>query len=127
MTSAPVMALFESPRHGLDEGLERLLEVLSEPQPTLQEACDHVLDLLVDDRTRDDIALVIARTRALDHRRTVAWELLEDLSEVARARSGFAATGSLGAAGSDIPRGTRSQRAGYQRHPLRQPAPYSCA
>ncbi|MEU1529758.1 ATP-binding SpoIIE family protein phosphatase [Streptomyces fagopyri] len=78
--------LVESPRHRLDDRLERLLEALSEPKPTLQEACDHVLDLLVDDRTRDDIALVIARTRALDHGHTVAWELLEDLSEVARAR-----------------------------------------
>ncbi|MFE3267483.1 SpoIIE family protein phosphatase [Streptomyces sp. NPDC059215] len=78
--------LVESPRHCLDERLERLLEVLSEPKPTLQEACDHVLDLLVDDRTRDDIALVVARTQALDHGHTVAWELLEDLSEVARAR-----------------------------------------
>ncbi|MFD1275376.1 ATP-binding protein [Streptomyces kaempferi] len=49
------------------------------------------MDLLVDDRThddrtRDDIALVVARTRALDDGHTVAWELLEDLSEVARAR-----------------------------------------
>ncbi|MET8292231.1 SpoIIE family protein phosphatase [Streptomyces sp. NPDC005132] len=83
--------LVESPRHGLDERLERLLEVLSESKPTLQEACDHVLDLLVDDRTRDDrtrddIALVVARTRALDDGHTIAWELLEDLSEVARAR-----------------------------------------
>ncbi|MEV6992757.1 SpoIIE family protein phosphatase [Streptomyces sp. NPDC093228] len=78
--------LVESPRHSLDERLERLLQALSEPKPTLQEACDHVLDLLVDDRTRDDIALVVARTQALDDRHTVAWELLEDLSEVARAR-----------------------------------------
>ncbi|MGW3633483.1 ATP-binding SpoIIE family protein phosphatase [Streptomyces sp. NPDC005122] len=78
--------LVESPRHCLDERLERLLEVLSESKPTLQEACEHVLDLLVDDRTRDDIALVVARTRALDDGHTVAWELLDDLSEVARAR-----------------------------------------
>ncbi|MEU6401509.1 SpoIIE family protein phosphatase [Streptomyces sp. NPDC046985] len=78
--------LVESPRYCLDERLERLLEVLSEPKPSLQETCDHVLDRLVDDRTRDDIALVVASTRALDDGHTVAWELLEDLSEVARAR-----------------------------------------
>ncbi|MFF2996546.1 SpoIIE family protein phosphatase [Streptomyces sp. NPDC057950] len=78
--------LVESPRHCLDERLDRLLDVLSESKPTLQDACDHVLDLLVDDRTRDDIALVVARTRALGDGHTVAWELLDDLSEVARAR-----------------------------------------
>ncbi|MEU6519931.1 SpoIIE family protein phosphatase [Streptomyces sp. NPDC046978] len=78
--------LVESPRLCLDGRLERLLEVLSEPKLTLQDTCDHVLDMLVVDRTRDDIALVVARTRALDDGHTVAWELLEDLSEVARAR-----------------------------------------
>ncbi|MEU8946116.1 SpoIIE family protein phosphatase [Streptomyces sp. NPDC048489] len=78
--------LVESPRHCLDERLERLLEILSESKPTLQEACAHVLDRLADDRTRDDIALVVARTRALDDGHTAAWELLGDLSEVARAR-----------------------------------------
>ncbi|MET8783905.1 SpoIIE family protein phosphatase [Streptomyces sp. NPDC004589] len=78
--------LVESPRLCLDERLDYLLDVLSEPKPTLQDTCDHVLDTLVVDRTRDDIALVVARTRALDDGHTVAWELLEDLSEVARAR-----------------------------------------
>ncbi|MET8965715.1 SpoIIE family protein phosphatase [Streptomyces sp. NPDC004074] len=78
--------LVESPRFCLDERLDYLLEVLSEPKPTLQDTCDHVLDMLVVDRTRDDIALVVARTRALDDGHTVAWELLEDLAEVARAR-----------------------------------------
>ncbi|MFE1849378.1 SpoIIE family protein phosphatase [Streptomyces sp. NPDC059489] len=78
--------LVEAPRYCLDERLERLLEALSEPKPTLQDTCDHVLDRLVVDRTRDDIALVIARTQALDDRHTVAWELLDNLAEVARAR-----------------------------------------
>ncbi|MGW4610335.1 ATP-binding SpoIIE family protein phosphatase [Streptomyces sp. NPDC004532] len=78
--------LVEAPHYCLDERLERLLEALSEPKPTLQDTCDHVLDRLVVDRTRDDIALVIARTQALDDRHTVAWELLDNLAEVARAR-----------------------------------------
>ncbi|MGW2939601.1 ATP-binding SpoIIE family protein phosphatase [Streptomyces sp. NPDC001156] len=78
--------LVESPRHGLDEGLERLLKALSEPMPSLQATCNHVLNMLVDDRTRDDVALVVARTRALDEAHTAAWDLLDDLAEVARAR-----------------------------------------
>jgi serine phosphatase RsbU (regulator of sigma subunit) len=78
--------LVESPRHGLDERLERLLEVLSEPRLTLQDTCDHVLARLVDDSTRDDVALVVARTRALDDGHAAAWGLQEDLAEVARAR-----------------------------------------
>jgi serine phosphatase RsbU (regulator of sigma subunit)/anti-sigma regulatory factor (Ser/Thr protein kinase) len=78
--------LVESPHHGLGEGLERLLKALSEPMCSLEDACDHVLDMLVDDRPRDDVALVVARTQALDSTCAATWELSEDLAEVARAR-----------------------------------------
>lgn len=78
--------LIESPEHGLDEGLECLRKALSEPMPSLEDMCDHVVDELASDHSRDDVALVIARTRELDSAHVATWDLSEDLAEVARAR-----------------------------------------
>ncbi|WP_240634595.1 MULTISPECIES: ATP-binding SpoIIE family protein phosphatase [Streptomyces] len=78
--------LIESPGQGLDEGLDHLRKALSEPQPSLQDMCDHVLNTLVDDRSHDDVALVIARTQELDSAHIATWDLSDDLTEVARAR-----------------------------------------
>ncbi|MFF3518249.1 SpoIIE family protein phosphatase [Streptomyces sp. NPDC002573] len=78
--------LIEPPGIGMDEGLERLKKALSEPMPSLEDMCEHVLTTLVDDRPRDDTALLIARTLELDSRHTAAWDLSDGLAEVARAR-----------------------------------------
>ncbi|MFD3453860.1 SpoIIE family protein phosphatase [Streptomyces sp. NPDC058691] len=78
--------LVESPRDGLEEGLERLRKVLSEPMPSLESTCDQVLDLLVDDGSTDDVALVIARTRELDGEQVACWNVPEELAEVAHVR-----------------------------------------
>ncbi|MGW9031364.1 ATP-binding SpoIIE family protein phosphatase [Streptomyces sp. NPDC055722] len=78
--------LIESPNQGLDEGLERLRKALSEPKPSLEDTCDHILATLVDDRSRDDVALVIARTQELESKHVATWTLSENLAEVARAR-----------------------------------------
>ncbi|MER5689950.1 SpoIIE family protein phosphatase [Streptomyces sp. NPDC002205] len=78
--------LIESARHDLDEGLECLRNALSAPMSSPEDMCDHVLNALVNDHPRDDIALIIARTQQLDGRHVATWDLSEDLSEVARAR-----------------------------------------
>ncbi|MFF3564764.1 SpoIIE family protein phosphatase [Streptomyces sp. NPDC002574] len=78
--------LVESARDGLDEGLERLRKALSEPSPSLEDTCDHVLNLLVDVDSKDDVALVIARTRELDGEQVADWEVPPDLAEVAHVR-----------------------------------------
>jgi hypothetical protein len=78
--------LIESPNQGLDEGLERLRKALSEPKPSLEDTCDHILATLVDDRSRDDVALVIARTQELESKHVATWTVSENLAEVARAR-----------------------------------------
>ncbi|MFF3878864.1 SpoIIE family protein phosphatase [Streptomyces sp. NPDC001978] len=78
--------LIESPNHGLDEGLEHLRKALSQPIPSLEDTCDHVLTTLVDDHSRDDVALVIARTQELESKHVATWDLSDDLAEVARAR-----------------------------------------
>jgi anti-sigma regulatory factor (Ser/Thr protein kinase) len=78
--------LIESPGHTLDEGLERLRKALSGPTPSLEDMCDHVLNMVADDRSEDDAALVIARVQELDSRHVATWDVPEDLSEVAHVR-----------------------------------------
>ncbi|MFI6360960.1 SpoIIE family protein phosphatase [Streptomyces sp. NPDC050743] len=78
--------LIESPGHTLDEGLERLRKALSGPTPSLEDMCDHVLNMVADDRSEDDAALVIARIQELDSRHVATWDVSEDLSEVAHVR-----------------------------------------
>jgi serine phosphatase RsbU (regulator of sigma subunit)/PAS domain-containing protein/anti-sigma regulatory factor (Ser/Thr protein kinase) len=78
--------LIGSTRHSLDEGLESLRKALSAPMPSLEDMCDHILHMLVDDHPRDDVALVIARTRQLDSGQVATWDVSEDLTEVARTR-----------------------------------------
>ncbi|WP_345128142.1 ATP-binding SpoIIE family protein phosphatase [Streptomyces chiangmaiensis] len=78
--------LIESPNRGLDEGLERLRKALSEPKPSLEDTCDHILATMVDDHSRDDVALLIARTQELEGKHVATWDLSENLAEVARAR-----------------------------------------
>ncbi|MFE0632553.1 SpoIIE family protein phosphatase [Streptomyces sp. NPDC058864] len=78
--------LIESPGHSLDEGLKHLQKALSEPIPALEDMCDHVLRTVVGQGSRDDVALVIARTQQLDGTHAAAWNLTVDLAEVARAR-----------------------------------------
>ncbi|MGW3248038.1 ATP-binding SpoIIE family protein phosphatase [Streptomyces sp. NPDC001070] len=78
--------LIESPEHSLDEGLEHLQKALSEPIPSLEDMCDHILGTMVGEGSRDDVALVVARTRELDGTHAAAWNLTDDLADVARAR-----------------------------------------
>lgn len=78
--------LIESPEHSLDQGLEHLRKALSEPIASLEDLCDHVLHTVAAEQSRDDVALVIARTRELDCTHAAAWDLAGDLAEVAHAR-----------------------------------------
>jgi serine phosphatase RsbU (regulator of sigma subunit)/anti-sigma regulatory factor (Ser/Thr protein kinase) len=78
--------LIETPGRAVDEGLERLRKALSGPMTSLEDMCEHVLNVVVDDRVGDDAALVIARTQELDGKHVATWDVSEDLSEVARVR-----------------------------------------
>ncbi|MGI5196465.1 SpoIIE family protein phosphatase [Streptomyces sp. CA-288835] len=79
--------LVEGRRRDIDEGLELLRHALTGPGRTPEETCDAALEALLPDRPRDDIALVVARTRTLGADRTAAWEVPADLSAVARVRA----------------------------------------
>lgn len=74
-----------------ERGVARLCEVLSGPPASLEDRCDQVLAALLPGRPRDDVALVLARTRALDTGQVRVWDLAPDPEGVAQARRAAAA------------------------------------
>ncbi|OPF81769.1 PAS sensor protein [Streptomyces antioxidans] len=75
----------------LDRGLDALRDALTRPAASLDDLCDAVLEELVPERPADDIALLIARPRALGADRVASWELPADPSVVATVRREVAA------------------------------------
>ncbi|CAM5717440.1 hypothetical protein SVIOM74S_05464 [Streptomyces violarus] len=60
----------------LDTGVHRLRESLARPAPSLDALCDTVLADLLPQRPADDVALLVARTRALDASQVATWACL---------------------------------------------------
>ncbi|MFG2138973.1 SpoIIE family protein phosphatase [Streptomyces sp. NPDC048650] len=79
--------LVEDRKRGIDAGLETLAATLAHTGRTPDETCDAVLEALLPDRQRDDIALLVARTRLLDPDRIAEWEVPSDPASVADARA----------------------------------------
>ncbi|MFF3848175.1 SpoIIE family protein phosphatase [Streptomyces sp. NPDC002328] len=79
--------LVEDRGRDIDEGVETLLNVLARGNPSLENACDTVLDALLPDRPSDDVALLLARTHALDSAHVAAWDVAPEPSAVAETRS----------------------------------------
>ncbi|SMQ17405.1 PAS domain S-box-containing protein [Streptomyces sp. Ag82_O1-12] len=78
--------LVETPDRDLDTGVRRLREALARPAASLDALCDTVLTDLLPQRPADDVALLIARTRALDARQVATWAVPADPAAVAQAR-----------------------------------------
>jgi serine phosphatase RsbU (regulator of sigma subunit)/anti-sigma regulatory factor (Ser/Thr protein kinase) len=78
--------LVESAKQDMDQGTERLRRALVHPSTSLDDLCDTVLATVPPERPTDDIALLVARTRAFDPRLVATWDLPADPSVVARAR-----------------------------------------
>jgi PAS domain S-box-containing protein len=78
--------LIESREHDIDLGLERLRRALAHPDPSLETTCDNVLAAVLPDRPADDVALLVARTQALDGECVATWDLPADPAIVADAR-----------------------------------------
>jgi PAS domain S-box-containing protein len=70
----------------IDEGMDTLLQVLQRSDPSLERTCDEVLRTMLADRPADDVALLVARTRALDTFRVAAWDVPPDTAAVAASR-----------------------------------------
>ncbi|MCT9077493.1 ATP-binding SpoIIE family protein phosphatase [Streptomyces fulvoviolaceus] len=70
-------------------GLDRLCETLAGPvpSPSLEVTCDTILKALLPDSPADDVALLLARTRALHADQVAAWSLPSDPAIVADARA----------------------------------------
>jgi serine phosphatase RsbU (regulator of sigma subunit)/anti-sigma regulatory factor (Ser/Thr protein kinase) len=87
-----VLALFtdglvESRRQEAEDGFDRLRRALAGAAGrTLAGARDTVLRTMLDDQQRDDVALLLARTRVLDGGHVATWDLPADPASVGRAR-----------------------------------------
>ncbi|MGW4868754.1 SpoIIE family protein phosphatase [Streptomyces chartreusis] len=88
--------LVEDQGRDIDEGLERLRDALAATPPTQgrgpEETCKAVLETMLPERPRDDVALVVARTRRLPSHRTAAWDVPDEASAVSRVRAAAART-----------------------------------
>ncbi|MEU6553449.1 SpoIIE family protein phosphatase [Streptomyces sp. NPDC046915] len=79
--------LIEDRTRDLDVGMELLRESLAgHPDRPPDESCQAVLDELLPDRPQDDVALLIARTRALSPDRIAGWDVPPDPAAVAKVR-----------------------------------------
>ncbi len=78
--------LIESRDHDIDVGLEQLRSALHRPAPSLETTCDNVLEAVLGERHADDVALLVARTQALQNDRVATWDLADDPAVVADTR-----------------------------------------
>ncbi|MFC7267304.1 ATP-binding SpoIIE family protein phosphatase, partial [Streptomyces lutosisoli] len=78
--------LLEARDHDIDEALDKMFQALARPAKTLDTVCDRILTSMLTHRPDDDIALLIARTRALHADRVATWDLASDPAIVAQAR-----------------------------------------
>ena len=78
--------LFESRTSDLDARLDELCRALTVPAASLEALCDAVLKAMLLGPPADDVALVIARPRALDADQIATWEIPPDPAAVASAR-----------------------------------------
>lgn len=78
--------LLQPRERDIDESLDSMFAALVRPASSLDTVCDRVLAALLTHRPDDDVALLVARTRALHADKVVVWELPSDPSVVARAR-----------------------------------------
>lgn len=79
--------LIEDPGRDIDEGLELLRSALSHAGPGPHETCRAVLKALMPVRPRDDVAVLIAQTHALDADRIADWEVRFEPTAVAGVRA----------------------------------------
>lgn len=79
--------LIEDRRHDIDEGIERLRRALASVGRTPEQMCQAAMDAMLPAAPRDDVALVVARTRQLDEEHTAYWDVPSDPSAVAGVRA----------------------------------------
>ncbi|MFF4036664.1 SpoIIE family protein phosphatase [Streptomyces sp. NPDC001816] len=79
--------LIEDRRRDLDVGMELLRQALAgHPDRRPEDSCQAVLDELLPERPKDDVALLIARTRALPPENVADWDVPRDPAAVSGMR-----------------------------------------
>ncbi|MET8453174.1 SpoIIE family protein phosphatase [Streptomyces sp. NPDC005209] len=79
--------LIEDRTRDLDAGLRALRDALAGPGRTPEATCAAVMEAMLSDRSRDDIALLVARTRRLGPDQVAEWEVPRDPAAVAPVRT----------------------------------------
>lgn len=79
--------LIEGTKHDLGNGLTLLRQCLEQPARSLEATCDNLIQTLLPAQPPDDVALLLARTRALDTGQVATWDLPPDPAAVAGARA----------------------------------------
>ncbi|MGW7003056.1 SpoIIE family protein phosphatase [Streptomyces sp. NPDC054933] len=80
--------LIEDRHRDVDTALDELRRALAHPERSPEDTCREVLDAVVPDHPHDDVALLVARTHALDPQRIATWDVPADpalVSDVRRA------------------------------------------
>jgi serine phosphatase RsbU (regulator of sigma subunit)/PAS domain-containing protein/anti-sigma regulatory factor (Ser/Thr protein kinase) len=72
----------------LDTSLDLLRGALSHRDRTPEQTCQAVIDALLPERPRDDVVLLIARTRLLSPDQVADWDIPSDPEAVSRVRAG---------------------------------------
>jgi CHASE3 domain sensor protein/anti-sigma regulatory factor (Ser/Thr protein kinase) len=70
----------------IGQGLEELRHALEQSPRDLDAACDVIMDNMLSGPPADDVAMLLARTRALPEDQVVTWDIPADAEYVARAR-----------------------------------------
>ncbi|MHC0433772.1 SpoIIE family protein phosphatase [Streptomyces sp. O3] len=85
--------LVEDREREIDEGLEMLRRALDhDGDRSPEQTCEGTLAALVPERPRDDIALLVGRTRVLPQDRVAEWDVPADPAAVGRVRAAVADT-----------------------------------
>ncbi|MEU9480007.1 SpoIIE family protein phosphatase [Streptomyces sp. NPDC048191] len=82
--------LIEDRTRDLDAGLRALRDALTGPARTPEATCATVMAAMLSDRPRDDIALLVARTRRLGPEECAEWDVARDPAAVAPVRAACA-------------------------------------
>ncbi|MFI8993309.1 SpoIIE family protein phosphatase [Streptomyces sp. NPDC053542] len=79
--------LLENHGDDIGIGLDRLHHALASPGRPAEETCDVVLNSLLPARSKDDITLLVARTRTLGPERVASWDVPSDPAVVSTMRA----------------------------------------
>ncbi|MEU8972472.1 SpoIIE family protein phosphatase [Streptomyces monashensis] len=82
--------LIEDRTRDPDAGTAALRDALTGPERTPEATCTAVMEAMLSDRPRDDIALLVARTRRLGPDQVAEWEVPRDPAAVAPVRTACA-------------------------------------